>query len=101
MSQALTPTLVAAYIERFLFTDQAPSREVLETALSAQSPDLVRHLRTWLRRRPIPPLQEAVWQALYSWLQPRLLHWVTQDLEATRGQASLAALTPAAWVTTV
>src|SRR5712691_1466294 len=101
MSQALTPTLVAAYIERFLFTDQAPSREVLETALSAQSPDLVRHLRTWLRRRPIPPLQEAVWQALYSWLQPRLLHWVTQDLEATRGRASLAALTPAAWVTTV
>ena len=101
MSQALTPTLVAAYIERFLFTDQAPSREVLETALSAQSPDLVRHLRTWLRRRPIPPLQEAVWQALYSWLQPRLLHWVTQDLEATRGRAYLAALTPAAWVTTV
>jgi len=73
MAQVLTPPLVAAYIERFLLTDQAPSREVLETALAAQHPDLVRHLRTWLRRRPIPPRQEAVWQALYHWLQPRLL----------------------------
>ena len=101
VAQALTPTLVAAYIERFLFTDQAPGREVLETALAAQGPDLVRYLRTWLRRRPIPPRQEAVWQALYHWLQPRLLRWVTQGLEATRGQAHLAALTPAAWAAAI
>ena len=33
MAQALTPTLVAAYIECFLLTDYAPSREVLATAL--------------------------------------------------------------------
>ena len=101
VAQTLTPPLVAAYIERFLLTDQAPRREVLETARAAQYPGFVRHLRTWLRRRPIPPRQEAVWQALYHWLQPRLRPWVTQDLEATRGQAYLAALTPAAWVTTV
>jgi hypothetical protein len=98
MAQALVPPLVAAYIECFLLTDYAPSREVLATALEAQGPDLVRHLRTWLRRRPIPPLQEAVWQALYRWLQPRLLSWVTQDLDTTQGQAYLAALTPTARV---
>jgi Helix-turn-helix domain len=101
MAQALVPPLVAAYIECFLLTDYAPSREVLATALKAQGPDLVRHLRTWLRRRPIPPLQEAVWQALYRWLQPRLLSWVTQDLDTTRGQAYLAALTPTARVSTI
>jgi DNA-binding transcriptional regulator YiaG len=101
MAQALTPALVAAYIERFLPTDQAPSRVALEAALAAQRPDLVQHLRTWLRRRPIPPRQEAVWQALYHWLQPRLLPWLTPGLEATLGPAPLEARPPEVGATTV
>ena len=65
LAPALTPMLLAAYIDRYLTTDEAPSREALESALAAQRPDLVRHLSAWLRRRPIPVLQEALWQGLY------------------------------------
>jgi DNA-binding XRE family transcriptional regulator len=101
LAPALTPMLLAAYIERYLTTDEAPSREALASALAAQRPDLVRHLSAWMRRRPIPARQEALWQGLYHWLLPRLQAWVCQALAARLGQAQLDALTPEAWRTTV
>jgi len=100
LAEALTPALVVAYIERFLTTDEAPSREALEAGLAAQRLDLVQHLRTWLRRRPIPPPQEAVWQALYAALQPQLLTWIQQGLQALLGQTPVEGLAPETWVTT-
>jgi hypothetical protein len=89
LAQALTPMLLAAYIDRYLTTDEAPSREALESALAAQRPDLVRYCSAWLRRRPIPVLQEALWQGLYRWLLPRLQAWVVDAL-ATLPLATLA-----------
>jgi len=80
LAPALTPMLLAAYINRYLTTDEAPSREALESALAAQRPDLVRYCSAWLRRRPIPVLQEALWQGVYRWLLPRLQAWVVEAL---------------------
>ncbi len=101
MAQALTPTLLAAYIDRFITTDQSPSRRALEDALDAQRSDLVRHLTVWLRRRPSVPQQEAVWHALGQWLRPSLLECVRHALENALGLTHLEALSPEAQETTV
>lgn len=72
LAPALTTRLVAAYIERYLLTPETPPRASLESALRAQRPDLMRHLSAWMRRRPSPPLQDALWQGLFQWLAPHL-----------------------------
>ena len=97
LAPALTARLLAAYIDRYLLTPEAPSRASLESALGAQRPDLLRHLSAWMRRRPSPTLQDALWQGLSQWLHPRLQAWILQDLAATPGAEIGAALTPAAW----
>lgn len=101
LAPALTPMLLAAYIDRYLTTDDAPNRAALESALAAQRPDLVRYLSAWLRRRPIPVLQEALWQGLYRWLRPRLQAWVVEDLAVPLAPPPGAALPPAALATTM
>jgi len=101
LAPALTARLLAAYIDRYLLTPEAPSRASLESALGAQRPDLLRHLSAWMRRRPSPTLQDALWQGLSQWLHPRLQAWILQDLAATPGAEIGAALTPAAWARTV
>lgn len=80
LAPALTARLVTAYIDRYVLTKGAPSRESVESALSAQRPDLIRHLSAWMRRRPSPTLQDALWQGLYQWLHPRLHAWVVERL---------------------
>ena len=101
LAPALTPMLLAAYIDRYLTTDEAPSREALESALAAQRPDLVRYCSAWLRRRPIPVLQEVLWQGLYRWLLPQLQAWVVEDLAAPLAPPPGTALPLAALPTTV
>ena len=61
LAPALTARLLTAYIDRYVLTKEAPSRAALESALGAQRPGLIRHLSAWMRRRPSPTLQDALW----------------------------------------
>ena len=101
LAPALTARLLTAYIDRYVLTKEAPPRASLESALGAQRPDLIRHLSAWMRRRPSPTLQDALWQGLFQWLHPRLHAWVVQDLSATQGAETVATLSPTAWERTV
>ncbi len=89
LAPALTARLLTAYIDRYVLTKEAPRRESLESALGAQRPDLIRHLSAWMRRRPSPTLQEALWQGLFQWLHPRLHAWVVQALAADAGACTV------------
>jgi hypothetical protein len=88
LAPALTARLLTAYIDRYVLTKEAPSRASLESALGAQRPDLIRHLSAWMRRRPSPTLQDALWQGLSQWLHPQLHAWVVQALATTPGEAA-------------
>ncbi len=91
LAPALTARLLTAYIDRYERTKEAPSRASLDSALGAQRPDLIRHLSAWMRRRPSPTLQDALWQGLSQWLLPRLHAWVVQDLGADAGAPTVEA----------
>lgn len=87
LAPALTARLVAAYIDRYLLTPETPPRASLESALRAQQPELIRHLSAWMRRRPIPPLQDALWQGLFQWLYPHLQALAAPPAAATGARA--------------